>query len=123
MTGATRTSSTVAAGPGTPARTVLSIRNLSKTFLGQRALSEVDFDLRAGEVHALLGQNGCGKSTLIKCLAGYHEPDPGAEFRLDDRLLPTPYTPADATRAGLVFVIVDGFRAECGPYQLFYSFQ
>ena len=107
MTGAARTSSVVAAGPGTPVRTVLSIRNLSKTFLGQRALSEVDFDLRAGEVHALLGQNGCGKSTLIKCLAGYHEPDPGAEFRLDDRLLPTPYQPADATRAGLVFVHQD----------------
>ena len=94
-------------GQANTARTVLSIRKLSKTFLGQRALSDVDFDLRAGEVHALLGQNGCGKSTLIKCLAGYHEPDPGAEFRLDDELLPTPYQPADATRAGLVFVHQD----------------
>ena len=59
-------------------------------------------------MHALLGQNGCGKSTLIKCLAGYHEPDPGAEFRLHDQLLPTlPYQPAEATRAGLVFVHQD----------------
>ena len=67
----------------------------------------MDFDLRAGEVHALLGQNGSGKSTLIKCLAGYHQPDPGAEFRLDGTALATPYQPADATRAGLVFVHQD----------------
>jgi ribose transport system ATP-binding protein len=61
---------------------VLTIRGLSKTFPGTRALDRVDYDLRAGEIHALVGQNGCGKSTLIKVLAGYHQPDPGTEILL-----------------------------------------
>ena len=58
------------------------MRALSKTFASTRALDEVDFDLRGGEIHALVGQNGCGKSTLIKVLAGYHQADPGAQIRL-----------------------------------------
>src|SRR3954465_10447207 len=61
---------------------VLALRGLSKTFPGTIALDRVDFDVRPGEVHALIGQNGCGKSTLIKVLAGYHQPDPGTEIRL-----------------------------------------
>jgi ABC-type sugar transport system ATPase subunit len=66
-----------------PARAVLEIEHLSKTFPGQVALQDVALDVRAGEVHGLVGQNGAGKSTLIKLLAGFHEPDPGAAFRLD----------------------------------------
>ncbi len=69
----------VADGP----RPVVSIRNLSKTFPGVRALRDVDLDVRPGTVHALLGQNGCGKSTIIKVLAGFHKADPGAEAWLD----------------------------------------
>ena len=57
-------------------RLVLSVRRLSKTFLSMKALDGVDFDLRGGEIHALVGQNGCGKSTLIKVLAGYHQARP-----------------------------------------------
>lgn len=56
---------------------LLSIRSLTKTFPGTRALDEVDFDLKAGEVHALLGENGAGKSTLIKCLTGAYQRDSG----------------------------------------------
>ena len=48
-----------------------------KEFPGVRALGGVDLDVRAGEVHCLLGQNGAGKSTLIKVLSGFHQPDEG----------------------------------------------
>jgi ABC-type sugar transport system ATPase subunit len=64
-------------------RTILEVRHLSKTFPGTKALDDVSLDIRAGEVHALVGHNGSGKSTLIKVLSGYHAPDPGAEVLLD----------------------------------------
>ncbi|GAA3239014.1 sugar ABC transporter ATP-binding protein [Actinocorallia longicatena] len=53
------------------------MRGIIKQFPGVRALDGVDLDVRAGEVHCLLGQNGAGKSTLIKTLAGAHQPDEG----------------------------------------------
>ena len=56
---------------------LLEMHGIVKTFPGVRALSGVDLDVRAGEVHCLLGQNGAGKSTLIKVLAGAHQPDEG----------------------------------------------
>src|SRR3954465_7553292 len=62
------------AASGTP---LLEMHGIVKTFPGVRALDGVDLDVRAGEVHCLLGQNGAGKSTLIKVLAGAHQPDAG----------------------------------------------
>jgi rhamnose transport system ATP-binding protein len=57
--------------------TILALRGISKSFPGVRALSNVGFDVRAGEVHALLGENGAGKSTLIKIMSGVYQPDAG----------------------------------------------
>src|SRR3954447_14990836 len=56
---------------------LLTMTDIVKEFPGVRALDGVDLDVRAGEVHCLLGQNGAGKSTLIKVLAGAHQPDEG----------------------------------------------
>jgi ribose transport system ATP-binding protein len=60
-----------------PAAQLLEMRGIVKEFPGVRALDGVDLEVRAGEVHCLLGQNGAGKSTLIKVLSGAHQPDAG----------------------------------------------
>jgi len=74
-------------------RTLLRVTGLSKTFPGTKALDNVDFDVRAGEIHALVGHNGSGKSTLIKVLSGYHSPDSGGQAWLDGE-------PVDMTQLG-----------------------
>ena len=60
-----------------PAPPLLAFADITKNFGAVRALRGVDFDLRPGEVHALLGENGAGKSTLIKVATGAHAPDTG----------------------------------------------
>ena len=62
----------------------LEMRQISKGFPGVQALDGVGFDLRAGEVHALVGENGAGKSTLMKVLSGVYQPD-GGEIWLQGR--------------------------------------
>ena len=57
--------------------TILSLKNIQKTFGGIHALSGVSFDLKEGEIHALVGENGAGKSTLIKTITGAYAPDGG----------------------------------------------
>lgn len=57
--------------------TALKMTNINKSFGGVQVLYDVNFDVRAGEVHALLGENGAGKSVLMKTLMGVHRPDSG----------------------------------------------
>jgi len=64
--------SSVVSGP-----VVIALHGVSKQFGGVFAVHAVDFDVRASEVHALLGENGAGKSTLVKILAGIYKPDEG----------------------------------------------
>ena len=78
---------------------LLTVRGLSKGFPGVRALDGVDFNVRRGEVHALMGENGAGKSTLIKVLTGVYERDAG-ETHLDGRTI-LPKNPRDAEAAGI----------------------
>ncbi len=85
-------------------RTVLAARNLTKSFPGVLALDDVDFDVRAGEVTALLGENGAGKSTLIKLMAGFYSPDQG-EILVDGK--PLHADPAAAHRIGVATIHQD----------------
>jgi galactofuranose transport system ATP-binding protein len=61
----------------TNTQNVVAMKRISKSFPGVVALENVDFDLRRGEIHALVGENGAGKSTLIKVLTGVEQPDSG----------------------------------------------
>jgi galactofuranose transport system ATP-binding protein len=82
-----------------PDDVVLEASGLTRRFTGVLALSGVDFQLRAGEVHALMGQNGAGKSTLIKVLTGVYPADAG-ELRLRGEPI-RPASPAAAQRLGI----------------------
>ena len=55
----------------------LEVKNVSKSFAGVHALQDVSFEVHKGEIHCLIGENGSGKSTMIKIIAGVYEPDEG----------------------------------------------
>jgi len=84
---------------------ILELRHLSKSFGSVQALTDVDFEVRAGEVMALVGDNGAGKSTLIKSIAGIHPYDSG-EIYFDGKPV-TIHGPKDAARLGIEVVYQD----------------
>ena len=80
----------------------LTLKGIRKSFAGVHALKGVDFDLKSGEIHALVGENGAGKSTLIKIAGGVFPPDSGSIF-LDGE--PVRFSdPRDAQQHGIVVI-------------------
>jgi ribose transport system ATP-binding protein len=62
---------------------ILEMKDISKTFPGVKALTNVTLTVYPGEIHALMGENGAGKSTLMKILSGAYQADPGGEIRIN----------------------------------------
>jgi rhamnose transport system ATP-binding protein len=81
---------------------ILELTHITKTFPGVRALDDVHFDLKPGEIHALIGENGAGKSTLIKVITGVYQPDAG-EIRIDGQPVQI-HGPSDSQRLGIAAI-------------------
>ncbi|MEG0145150.1 MAG: sugar ABC transporter ATP-binding protein, partial [Clostridia bacterium] len=85
------------------AKILLELHNISKTFPGVKALEDVHFALEEGEIHALMGENGAGKSTFIKVITGVHAPDPGGHMLLDGKEVHF-QNPREAAAAGIAAI-------------------
>jgi simple sugar transport system ATP-binding protein len=84
----------------------LRLTGVSKRFGGVLALDHVDWDVMPGEVHCLVGENGCGKSTLIKIVAGVHPPEAGSGVEIDGHDV-LPLTPSRAHALGVQVIFQD----------------
>jgi ribose transport system ATP-binding protein len=82
----------------------LEVAAVSKTFGSARVLRDIGLRIAPGELHGLVGQNGCGKSTLVKILTGIYPPDSGGAITVDGRPLSLPVRPLEARAAGLSVV-------------------
>ena len=82
--------------------TILDLRDITKIFPGVRALDKVQFTLKKGEIHALMGENGAGKSTFIKVITGVHQAEEG-EMLLDGQVVQFKGT-RDAQKAGIAAI-------------------
>ncbi|TWF59135.1 sugar ABC transporter ATP-binding protein [Neorhizobium alkalisoli] len=78
---------------------MLSLKGIHKSFPGVNALTDMNLDVRSGEIHALVGENGAGKSTLTRIIAGVHQPDSG-ELSFDGRAVRWS-SPGEAKKAGI----------------------
>ena len=84
----------------------LSMKNISKRYVGVRALDSVDFEINQGEIHCLVGENGSGKSTLIKIISGAVKPDDGAQIEIDGEQFHD-YHAIDSIRQGIEVIYQD----------------
>ena len=81
---------------------ILQLTNIHKAFAGVQALAGADFELRPGEIHALVGENGAGKSTLVKVITGVHQPDAGEIVFCGEPV--TIHNPLAAQRLGIAAI-------------------
>ena len=81
---------------------VLELKGITKIFPGVKALDHVSFQLKPGEIHALMGENGAGKSTFIKVITGVHKAEEG-EMYLDGQKVDFK-GPRDAQKAGIAAI-------------------
>lgn len=84
---------------------VLSVHNLYKSFIGVKALNDINLSISQGEIHCLAGENGSGKSTLIKCVSGVYAPDSGKIVLNGHTYLSL--TPAQAIKEGVQVIYQD----------------
>lgn len=84
----------------------LRFSGITKIFGGVTALNDVSFSVGVGEVHCLAGENGCGKSTLIKIITGVYQPEPGAGMEIFGQTYPQ-ITPTQARKAGIAVIWQD----------------
>ena len=84
---------------------ILSVKGIKKSFGGVHALKGVDLEIKKGETHCLAGENGCGKSTIIKIISGFYKPDEGT-VEVEGKDYPV-MTPNDAIRAGIQVIYQD----------------
>ena len=84
---------------------ILSVKGIKKSFGGVHALKGVDLTIKKGETHCLAGENGCGKSTIIKVISGFYKPDAGT---IEVNGIVHPHmTPSDAIKAGIQVIYQD----------------
>jgi ABC-type sugar transport system ATPase subunit len=85
---------------------LVEIRNITKKFPGVTALQDVSFTINEGEIHALIGENGAGKSTMIKILSGLYKPEPGGEIIFAGEALKE-YSALESLHRGIVVIYQD----------------
>ena len=85
---------------------MLELKNITKTYPGVVALNNVSVSFKQGEVHAVMGENGAGKSTMIKIISGAINPDPGGEIIFDGKSY-TQMTPALSAENGVAVIYQD----------------
>ena len=81
---------------------ILEMKGITKIFPGVKALDKVDFQLKSGEIHALMGENGAGKSTFIKIITGVHTPDEGEIYLFGEKV--EFKSPKDAQKLGIAAI-------------------